>query len=239
MDKISILKEIINKSKRIVFFTGAGVSTESNIPDFRSKSGIFSKVSGVEPEVMLSRPYFKEHPKQFYKFYREHLVYPDALPNDAHKIIARLEEKGLVGAVVTQNVDNLHQTAGSKNVIELHGNVYRNRCSTCHKEYPFDYVYNHKDVPLCDCGGIIEPDVILYGDPLDDNVIEKAINEISHCDTLIISGTSLAVYPAARMVRYFLGNNLVIINREKTNMDDVADLVIHDYVGNVLNQIEL
>lgn len=237
MNKINMLQKIIDNSKRIVFFTGAGVSTESNIPDFRSSKGVFTNVNEENPEELVSRGYFQEYPKKFYKFYRENLIYPNAEPNNAHIAIAKLEAKGLVSAVITQNIDNLHQKAGSKNVIELHGSVYRNFCGKCGKKYGVETILAAKDIPVCDCGGIIEPDVVLYGDPLGKENAERAIEVITNADTLIIVGTSLSVYPAASFVRYFLGDNLVVINRGKTSMDDAADLVIHNYAGEVLKQI--
>lgn len=239
MDKITMLQKIIDNSKRIVFFTGAGVSTESNIPDFRSSRGVFTQVNSENPEELVSRGYFQENPKKFYKFYRDNLIYPNAEPNAAHYAIANLEAKGLVTAVITQNIDNLHQKAGSKNVIELHGSVYRNFCGKCGKKYGLETILETKEVPHCDCGGIIEPDVVLYGDPLSKGNAERAIEVITNADTLIIVGTSLSVFPAASFVRYFSGDNLIVINRGKTSMDSAADLVIHNYAGEVLNQLTI
>lgn len=237
MNKIDKLKKIINDSKRIVFFTGAGLSTESNIPDFRSKQGVYTYSNEEDPESILSRESFKNSPEKFFKFYKDHLLYPDAKPNNAHIAIAKLEELGKVSAIVTQNIDNLQQYAGSKKVIEIHGSAYRNTCNKCNSKYGLDKILEAKVIPLCDCGGIIEPDIVLFGDRLDDEPVNEALFHISRADTLIIVGTSLSVNPAATFVRYFTGDNLIIINKSKTNMDDAADLVFHDSAGSVLKQL--
>lgn len=238
MNAINKLQEIINSSSKIVFFTGAGVSTESNIPDFRSSQGIYSEKYKYHPEVMVSHSFFYSHPKDFYEFYKEKMVYPNALPNDAHRKIAQLEEHGKVLAVITQNIDNLHQMAGSKNVLELHGSIYRNNCTKCGKDYQLDKILK-EDVPHCDCGGIIKPDVVLFEEPLHEETIEQSISAIKDAEVLIVCGTSLTVYPAASFVQYFTGKHLVIINKDHTPYNQYADLVINDYVGKVLKSIVL
>lgn len=234
------LKEIIEKSKNIVFFGGAGVSTESNIPDFRSESGLYNaqKKYGYSPEYMLSRTFYLRNTELFFKYYKENLIYPDAQPNDAHKALAKLEEEGKLKAVVTQNIDGLHQKAGSKTVYELHGSVARNYCEVCHKFHDLDYIMDENHcknlVPYCQCGGRIKPDVVLYEEALDEDTISGAVHAIAACDTLIIGGTSLAVYPAAGFINYFRGDNLVLINKTPTGMDARADLVIYDSIGKVM-----
>ena len=234
------LKEIIESSDNIVFFGGAGVSTESNIPDFRSESGLYNAQQkyGYSPERMLSRTFYYSQPELFFRYYKENLIYPDAEPNDAHKALAKLEEMGKLKAVVTQNIDGLHQKAGSKAVYELHGSVARNYCEKCHKFYDLDYIMdesNCKDgIPYCECGGRVKPDVVLYEEALDGDVIEGAVSAISKADALIIGGTSLAVYPAAGFINYFRGNKLILINKTPTGMDARADLVIYDSIGKVM-----
>jgi len=234
------LKKIIDESQNIVFFGGAGVSTESNIPDFRSESGLYhaQQKYGHSPEEMLSRTFYMNHTQLFYQYYKENLIYPDAEPNDAHKALAKLEEMGKLKAIVTQNIDGLHQKAGSKKVYELHGSVLRNYCERCHKFYDVDYIMDETNcdggIPKCSCGGIVKPDVVLYEEMLDDNCINGAVDAISKADTLIIGGTSLVVYPAAGLIRYFRGKNLVLINKTKTSYDDKADLVIYDAIGKVM-----
>ncbi len=231
------LKEILDNSKRIVFFTGAGVSTESGIPDFRSVDGLYNMKYDYPPEEILSHTFFVENTEEFYRFYRDKMLCMRAKPNPAHIKIAELEEVGKVLSVVTQNIDGLHQAAGSKKVFELHGSVHRNFCMKCHKEYDSKFILNSNTVvPKCTCGGIIKPDVVLYEEPLDETVVKESIKTISQSDTLIIAGTSLSVYPAASYVRYFGGENLVLINRDKTKMDTAADLVIHDKVGETLSR---
>ncbi len=236
---MSELQRIIDESLRIVFFGGAGVSTESGIPDFRSADGLYNQKYDVPPETMLSRTFFDNHTEKFYDFYRDKMLCLDAKPNAAHYKLAELEQNGRLTAVVKQNIDGLHQAAGSKNVLELHGSVHRNYCMKCRKLYTAQYILNSSGIPRCSCGGIIKPDVVLYEEQLDSGTVNKAIAAISHSDTMIIAGTSLTVYPAAGMVRYFRGKNLILINRDSTPMDSSADLVIHDPVGKVLKDIKV
>lgn len=238
-ENIKKLAEIIDKSKSIVFFGGAGVSTASGIPDFRSANGIFSQKyhRNLSPEELVSHSFFVRDTEMFYDFYKEHLVYPEALPNNCHKALAVLEAEGKLKAVITQNIDGLHQMAGSKKVYELHGSVHRNYCLNCHKFYDGAYVRNSEGIPRCDCGGIIKPDVVLYEEGLDDDTVSGAINAISQADTLIIGGTSLVVYPAAGLIRYFRGENLVLINKSVTSADKNADLVIHDDIAEVMKAV--
>ena len=233
------LKNIINNSDNIVFFGGAGVSTESNIPDFRSESGLYNAVSryGYPPEEMLSRTFFNNHTEVFYKYYIENLLYLEAKPNMAHIALAKLEKEGKLKAVITQNIDGLHQLAGSKNVIELHGSVHRNYCKSCHKFYDASYIKKATKIPKCECGGLIKPDVVLYEESLDYDKIEKAIDYIKQAQTLIVGGTSLAVYPAASFINYFNGKDLILINKSPTPYDKMATLVINDSIGKVLNSI--
>lgn len=238
-DKILKLKELVEQSNNIVFFGGAGVSTESKIPDFRSADGIYMMDCKVPPETVLSHTFFTEHTAEFYDFYKKHLCYPDAKPNAAHYKLAELEKAGKLRAVITQNVDGLHTKAGSKSVYELHGSALRNYCTKCGRFYDFDFVYKSKGVPLCECGGIIKPDVVLYEEPLDADVITQAVNAISAADLLVVAGTSLTVYPAAGFIRYFSGDNLILINRDETEMDSKFGLVIHEKVGEVLSKIDL
>ena len=237
MTEVERLAEIIRDSRRIVFFGGAGMSTESGIPDFRSSEGLYSKTlhKHFSPEEMVSHSFFAQHTEEFYDFYRKHLLYPQARPNAGHEALAELERQGRLRAIVTQNIDGLHQQAGSKKVIELHGSVKRNYCMDCHGSYDMEYIMNNKPVPRCHrCGGLVKPDVMLYEEPLDNSLLEHAVEEISQADTLIIGGTSLVVYPAAGMVKYFRGNKLVLINKSETKADEWADLVIHDSIGKVL-----
>lgn len=236
---IEKLQKIIDNSKNTVFFGGAGVSTESGIPDFRSVDGLYNQKYDVPPEIILSHTYFIKHTEDFYRFYRDKMLCLSAKPNAAHIKLAQLESAGKLAAVITQNIDGLHQKAGSKNVLELHGSTLRNYCTKCGKSYDIDYIYNSSGVPKCECGSIIKPDVVLYEEPLNDQVVEQSINAISKADTLIIAGTSLTVYPAAGMVRYFMGSNLVLINKDKTSMDSNADLVFHSKVGELLEQIKV
>ncbi len=233
------LQEIVNESNSIVFFGGAGVSTESGIPDFRSVDGLYHQKFKYPPEEMLSHSFFVRHTDEFYDFYRAKMLCLDAKPNAAHYKLAELEEKGKLRSVVTQNIDGLHTAAGSKTVRELHGSVLRNYCTKCGKFYPVEVIAESKGIPKCDCGGIIKPDVVLYEEGLDDATVTAAVDDISKCDTLIIAGTSLTVYPAAGMVRYFRGKHLVLINRDPTPMDSSCDLVIHDKVGETLSKIEI
>ena len=239
-DKINKLKEIIKNSNNIVFFGGAGVSTESGIPDFRSANGLFNEKLNITftPEQLVSHSFFERYPEAFFKFYKAKLIYPNAKPNDVHIALAKLEEMGKLKAIVTQNIDGLHQMAGSKNVFELHGSVLRNYCVDCHTFYDEKFILESKGVPKCTkCGGIVKPDVVLYEEPLDDNVIRGAIDAISKADTLIIGGTSLVVYPAAGLINYFRGKNLVLINKSSTQADSKADLVINDSIGKVLGKV--
>jgi len=239
------LKKIIDNSSSVVFFGGAGVSTESNIPDFRSEKGLYTaqKQYGYSPEEMLSHSFFVRHMKTFYDYYKKNLIYLDAEPNKAHKALAYLEKQGKLKAIVTQNIDGLHQKAGNEKVFELHGSVLRNYCMDCGKFYDVEYIMDEanceKGVPHCkECGGIVKPDVVLYEEALDDDCVTGAIEAIAQADTLIIGGTSLVVYPAAGLIRYFSGNNLVLINKQPTPQDKNADLVINDSIGKVMEITE-
>lgn len=233
------LQDIINECDNIVFFGGAGVSTESGIPDFRSTDGLYNQKYAFPPEEILSHTFFWKNTEYFYNFYRDKMLYFDAKPNLAHLKLAELEQKGKLNAVVTQNIDGLHQKAGSKNVFELHGSVHRNYCTSCNKSYSVDAIKSCGGVPKCECGGVIKPDVVLYEEGLNDEIIEGALNAISNADCLIIAGTSLNVYPAAGFIRYFKGKYMVLINRDKTPADKYASLVIHNNVGEVLSQINV
>ncbi len=237
MDKIEVLKKIIEKANNIVFFGGAGVSTESNIPDFRSDNGIYKKNNYPYPaEVMLSRDFYDFNKKAFYDFYFKEMIYKDAKPNNAHYALSKLEECGKLKAIITQNIDGLHQDAGSKKVIELHGSIKRNYCIKCHSFYNLDaFLKNEGICPKC--GSYIKPDVVLYGEALNEEDIKKAIDYISKADTLIVGGTSLSVYPAAGFIKYFKGQNLILINKSSTPYDDVATLVIHKPIGEVLSYL--
>ncbi|MBR4428879.1 MAG: NAD-dependent protein deacylase [Clostridia bacterium] len=236
---IQALQKIIDSSRRVVFFGGAGVSTESGIPDFRSKDGLYNQKYKYPPEVMLSRSFFDTHPKEFFDFYRDKLLPEGVKPNKAHLKLAEMEKAGRLSAVVTQNIDGLHQAAGSKNVFELHGSVHRNYCMDCGKFYTSDYIKNSEGVPHCECGGVIKPDVVLYEEGLDNATVTGALREISSADTLIVAGTSLSVYPAAGFLDYFRGKNLVLINRDPTPADSRAQLVIRGKVGEVLDGIKV
>ena len=230
---IAELKEIVSKSDNIVFFGGAGVSTESGIPDFRSVDGLYSKKYKYPPEMMVSHSFFRSNTEEFFDFYINKMIFLNAKPNSAHKMLAELEKEGKVKAVITQNIDGLHQAAGSKNVLELHGSVHRNYCMKCRKFYDVNFIVNSKGIPKCQCGGIVKPDVILYEESLNTDVIEKAVNFIERADVLIVGGTSLVVYPAAGLINYFKGRKLVLINKSSTPMDRRADLVINDSIGKV------
>ena len=238
-EKQKQLKKWIDESDNIVFFGGAGVSTESGIPDFRSENGIFHAINeyGVRPEVILSHTFFEQNPEVFFKYYKKTLLYPDAKPNDCHKALARLEEMGKLKAVITQNIDGLHQMAGSKKVLELHGSVHRNYCQKCHKCYSAEKILATAGIPRCTCGGLIKPDVVLYEEQLDSETVDESLNTIIDADMLIIAGTSLTVYPAASLIHYFHGRYLVLINRDPTPMDDKTSLTLHSKVGEVLSQI--
>jgi NAD-dependent deacetylase len=233
------LKEIIQKSDNIVFFGGAGVSTESGIPDFRSTDGLYHQKYDYPPETILSHTFFMKKTEEFYRFYRDKMLCLDAQPNAAHLKLAELEAAGKLTAVVTQNIDGLHQLAGSKKVLELHGSVLRNYCMRCGKFYDAEYILSSTGIPKCECGGIIKPDVVLYEEGLDDQVMSESIQHIANADMLIIGGTSLVVYPAAGMVRYFRGNKLVLLNKSTTSADEHATLCIRDSIGQVLKQIEV
>ncbi len=240
MSEIETLQKWINESSRIVFFGGAGVSTESGVPDFRSVDGLYNQKYDYPPEEILSHTFYRRKPEEFYRFYRDKMIYTDALPNKAHLKLAELEEKGKLTAVVTQNIDGLHQAAGSKKVYELHGSVLRNYCENCGKFFDINYIIESDGVPKCDkCNGPVKPDVVLYEEGLDSNTMNGALNAISNADMLIIGGTSLNVYPAAGLIDYYRGNRLVLINMSKTPMDYKADLVIYDKIGKVLSQIEV
>ena len=240
MSEIETLQKWIDESSRIVFFGGAGVSTESGVPDFRSVDGLYNQKYDYPPEEILSHTFYRRKPEEFYRFYRDKMMYTDALPNKAHLKLAELEEKGKLTAVVTQNIDGLHQAAGSKKVYELHGSVLRNYCENCGKFFDINYIIESDGVPKCDkCNGPIKPDVVLYEEGLDSNTMNGALNAISNADMLIIGGTSLNVYPAAGLIDYYRGNRLVLINMSKTPMDYKADLVIYDKIGKVLSQIEV
>ena len=237
--EIEKLTQILRDSNNIVFFGGAGCSCESGIPDFRSASGLWNEKLKINltPEQLVSHTMFMKYPKEFFEFYRDKLIYPDAKPNAAHIALAKLEEMGKLKAVVTQNIDGLHQAAGSKHVYELHGSVLRNYCVKCHAFYDEKFILESKGVPTCTkCGGNVKPDVVLYEEGLDDNVIRGSIDAISKADTLVIGGTSLVVYPAAGLINYFRGKNLVLINKSSTSADNKADLVIHEAIGKVLGE---
>lgn len=238
-EEIKTLKEWIAESNNIVFFGGAGVSTESGIPDFRSVDGLYAQKYKYPPETIVSHTFLTQRSEEFYDFYKEKMVAPvlKAKPNKAHIRLAELEKEGKVKAVITQNIDGLHQAAGSKEVLELHGTIMKNYCSACGKKYSVDDVYNSKGVPKCSCGGMIRPDVVLYEEGLDMEVMEKAVNYISNADILIIGGTSLVVYPAAGLIQYYRGKKLVLINLSETAQDRYADLVIHEKIGEVLSEV--
>ena len=236
MDKYQELKTIIGTAKNIVVFTGAGISVPSGIPDFRSSNGLYNQKSNIQysPEEIISRSFFYSHPKEFYEFYKHKMVYPNALPNAAHFYFTKLNKPV---SIVTQNIDGLHQLAGSKIVYELHGSVLRNYCLKCHKFLPVQTVINAAEIPYCECGGIIKPDVVLYEESLDENCINHAINAISNADVLIVIGTSLLVQPAASLIRFYKNNKLIIINKDKTPYDDYCDLVFNEDVISVIKKI--
>ncbi len=232
------LQRMVDESKRIVFFGGAGVSTESGIPDFRSTDGLYNQKYDFPPETILSHTFFLRKTEEFYRFYRDKMLILDAKPNKAHLTLARWEKEGKLIGVVTQNIDGLHQAAGSEKVYELHGSIHRNYCMSCGKFYGPEYIQQSTDpVPRCSCGGIIKPDVVLYEEGLDDNVVSGAIHDIRSADLMIVAGTSLTVYPAAGLLRYFRGKHLVLINRGATPQDDMCDLIIRDKVGEVLSSL--
>ena len=234
---MATLKELVERSERIVFFGGAGVSTESGIPDFRSKDGLYNQKYSVPPEVMLSDTYFYSHTEDFFRFYRDKMLPLDAQPNAAHKKLAEWEREGKLLAVVTQNIDGLHQKAGSHRVYELHGSIWRNHCLSCGKSYSAEYIKESKGVPRCSCGGIIKPDVVLYGEQLDEKTVTGAIRAIANADLLIVAGTSLSVYPAASFLEYSEGEPLVLTDRDATPLDGVAEICLHEKVGEVFSKL--
>ena len=237
MNKINELQELIDHSNNIVFFGGAGVSTESGIKDFRSVDGLYNEKYDYPPEMILSHTFFMNNTEEFYKFYRDKLNTLNIEPNITHKFLKKLEDNGKLKAIVTQNIDGLHEKAGSKKVLLLHGTIYRNYCMKCNKFYDAKYIFNNKGVPRCDCGGLIKPDVVLYEEGLDDEVVRETIKVISEADLLIIGGTSLAVYPAASFINYFRGDKIVIINKDSTPYDSRADLVINEKLGDVFSKL--
>ena len=238
MKKIEMLQRIIDESSNIVFFSGAGISTLSGIKDFRSKDGLYNIKYKFPPEIILSATFFYNNTDEFYKFYKDKLNCLNALPNIVHKYFYNLEQKGKLKSIITQNIDGLHTKAGNKKVYELHGTIYKNYCLKCNKFYNAEYIFNFNGIPKCNCGGIIKPNVVLYEESLPEIEYEYAINDIMSCDTLIIAGTSLTVYPASGIIRYFKGKNLVIINRDKTDYDFKATLVINDELSNVFSKLK-
>lgn len=237
MKQIDTFKKWIDESNHIVFFGGAGVSTESGIPDFRSVDGLYSQKFDYPPETIISHSFYERDPEYFFRFYREKMLPLGFEPNITHKVLARWEQAGKLSAVVTQNIDGLHQKAGSKRVCELHGSVLRNYCTVCGKFHSAEFVRDYEGVPRCDCGGIVKPDVVLYEEPLDGDTIEKSVSEIYNADLLIVAGTSLTVYPAAGLIQYYRGNRLVLINRDPTPYDHNADLVFHERLGDIFSQL--
>lgn len=236
-DKLEQLKDWVSQSKRIVFFGGAGVSTESGIPDFRSVDGLYSQKFEYPPETIISHSFYLRDPEYFFRFYREKMLPLDFEPNITHKVLARWEREGKLSAVVTQNIDGLHQKAGSHTVYELHGSVLRNYCTRCRKFYSAEYVKNCDGVPKCSCGGTVKPDVVLYGEGLDSETVENSVMAIRDADLLIVGGTSLTVYPAVGLLRYYRGSRLVLINRDETPYDSQADLVLHESLGDVFSRL--
>ncbi len=231
------LQEIISESDNIVFFGGAGVSTESGIPDFRSVDGLYNQQYDYPPETILSHTFYRNHTEEFFRFYRAKMLLPKAEPNMAHRKLAELEKKGKLKAVITQNIDGLHQAAGSREVLELHGSVLRNYCEKCHTPYDMDYLLQGNGIPVCKCGGMIKPDVVLYEESLNEYIISKAISYIASADVLIVGGTSLAVYPAAGLIDYYQGSKLVLINRTATPRDKIANLIVQGSIGEMLGKI--
>ena len=236
-DAVQKLKDLVDSSRSIVFFGGAGVSTESGIPDFRSTDGLYHQQWDYPPEVILSHTFYESNPEAFFRFYRAKMLAPDAQPNDAHRKLAQWEQEGKLKAVITQNIDGLHQAAGSKNVLELHGSVHRNHCQRCGKFYPLDALLHGEGVPHCTCGGVIKPDVVLYEESLDQDVLDASVRFISQADMLIIGGTSLNVWPAAGLINYYRGHKLVLINKGQTSADTMANLTINAPIGEVFSQI--
>lgn len=237
MKELEQLKAWIDESDNIVFFGGAGVSTESGIPDFRSVDGLYNQQYDYPPETIISHSFYRRNPEEFYRFYKNKMLFPEAKPNAAHLALAKLEEMGKLRAVITQNIDGLHQAAGSKEVLELHGSVHRNYCTRCGEFFSLEDIIEMDGVPKCRCGGIIKPDVVLYEEGLDQSTLQKAVSYIRHADILIIGGTSLTVYPAAGLINYYQGNKLVLINKDVTPVDNQADLVISGKIGEIFSQI--
>lgn len=236
MEAMETLKQWVAESRKIVFFGGAGVSTESGIPDFRSVDGLYSQKFDYPPETIISHSFYERRPEYFFRFYREKMLPLGFAPNVTHKVLARWEAEGKLSAVVTQNIDGLHQKAGSERVYELHGSVLRNYCTRCRKFYPAEFVKNAPGIPRCDCGGIVKPDVVLYEEGLDQTVLENSVMAIRQADLMIVAGTSLTVYPAAGLIQYYRGNRLVLINRDETPYDGYANLVLHESLGTVFSQ---
>ena len=234
-DAIERLKKAIQNSDNIVFFGGAGVSTESGIPDFRSADGLYNMKYDYPPETILSHSFFMQNTGAFYRFYRDKMLYPDAKPNKAHYALAKLERQGKLKAIITQNVDSLHHAAGSVNVLELHGSCNRNYCTKCGAKYTLEVILASDDIPICSCGGTIKPDVVLFEESLDQRVIEKSVSAIRKADVLIVGGTSLNVYPAAGLIQYYNGNQLILINKSETSFDRYANIIIHDSIGETLS----
>ena len=237
MKKLEILKQWIGESHRIVFFGGAGVSTESGIPDFRSTDGLYSQKFDYPPETIISHSFYLRKPEYFFRFYREKMLPLGFAPNITHRVLARWEQEGRLSAVVTQNIDGLHQKAGSQRVYELHGSVLRNYCTRCGKLHTAEFIRDHEGVPKCDCGGTVKPDVVLYEESLDGETLEKSVYAIENADLLIVAGTSLTVYPAAGLINYYRGDRLVLINRDATPYDTRADLVFHESLGDIFSQL--
>lgn len=238
MNEIEFLQEMTDKAENIVFFGGAGVSTESGIPDFRSVDGLYNQTYQYPPETILSHQFFINNTEEFYRFYRKKILYLEAKPNDAHIKLAELEAKGKLKAVITQNIDGLHQLAGSEKVLELHGSVHRNYCMDCHQFYPVQMIKDSQGVPKCSCGGTIKPDVVLYGEGLNSEVMNQSVAAIARADVLIIGGTSLGVYPAAGLIDYYRGRNLVLVNKTETPMDSRANLIIKGSIGKVFKHLK-
>ena len=237
MNKLDTLKQWVSESSRIVFFGGAGVSTESGIKDFRSKDGLYAQKFDYPPETIISHSFYQQNPAYFFRFYRERMLPLGFEPNMTHKVLADWERQGKLLAVVTQNIDGLHQKAGSKRVYELHGSVHRNYCTRCGAFYPGEFIKETDGIPYCRCGGVVKPDVVLYEESLDQRVLEQSVNAIAQADLLIVGGTSLTVYPAAGLLRYYGGSRLVLINRDETPYDSAADLVFHDPIGSIFSQL--
>ncbi len=237
MGELEQLKKWVEESDNIVFFGGAGVSTESGIPDFRSVDGLYNQKYNYPPETIISHSFYKRNPEEFYRFYKDRMLFTEAKPNDAHLVLAELEKQGKLRAVITQNIDGLHQAAGSKEVLELHGSVHRNYCTHCGKFYSLDEILAMDGVPYCECGGMIKPDVVLYEEGLDQGILQKSVNYIRQADMMVIGATSLVVYPAAGLVDYYEGNKLVVINKSVTPMDSKADLVVTGKIGEIFSQL--